>query len=620
MKRNRLAVVAAAAAIALLSTAPAAAAGTSGTTGLNNYVKNADGSYGYDATKPVYLYPGSTQQVQIPTTYTAPKAQMRSSWVATIGGLNISLPTNEADFQQQYTNILSQFKKDNMNAMIFQVRPMQDAFYKSALNPWSQYLSGQQGKDPGYDPLTWMIDQTHKAGMQYHAWFNPYRVTNTQLWATSMLTSMGITATEAHALTAQEAVQRLAAAGVLANSNYAVQHPDQVQLFNGTLFLDPGVPAAQDHVVASIAEVADKYDIDAVHLDDYFYPYNTTVNGQTVSFGQAGEDRATFVKYGLTAGYPDTAAGISQWRRDNITSLITKIKKMLDVHNAKAHTAVQFGVSPFGIWDSIANDPRGSQTPTSTTQTYDGSVYADTYSWVKNNLIDYITPQIYWAFNQAVAPYGELASWWANVVKGTHVQLYIGHANYKYLANGASDPAWMNPDEVPNQLRFNQTLPGISGDVFYGYNDIVPSDVSALPAAQQPAAQVKNESIATLQQGYWQYPTLNPAMPQLADRQLHAPVSVGYDTRTTTLSWSDPHPNDSRFYVVYAGTGSAKQIVASPKNIVAKVWAGGARNLSYNLSAYLGATGNHGQTLVVTALDRASNESSPAVATSPRSH
>lgn len=299
-----LAIAVAAAGAGVLGAGPAGAAPA--TEPLSKWVKTADG-YAYDPAQPVMLHPGSAEQVRIPTAYTQPERQFRSSWVATVNQLNIAKPASEADFQAQYTRILDRFEEAKLNAMIFQVRPAQDAWYPSALNPWSQFLSGTQGVDPGYDPLAWMVQQTHARGMEYHAWFNPYRVTTSAITSAPVLAALGMTADEARALTAEQAVRALAGAGLLAADNYAVQHPEHVLLFNGTLFLDPGEPAVRQHVIDSVAEVAANYDVDGIHFDDYFYPYRTTAY-----FGDAGEDRGTFEQYGLTAGYADTADGIAQ--------------------------------------------------------------------------------------------------------------------------------------------------------------------------------------------------------------------------------------------------------------------------------------------------------------------
>lgn len=577
--------------------------------GLNTYVSTANG-YAYDTSRPVYYYSGSPEQVRIPAEYTAEKRQFRGSWVPTVNNISLTKPTNEADFHTQFEAILDHADTLHLNSIIFQVRPGQDAFYRSTLNPWSQFLSGTQGKDPGYDPLTWMINATHQRGMEYHAWLNPYRVTTTSLTSAGMLAALKLTASQASALTAPEAIQALAAAGVLSADNYAVIHPDQVLLFNGTLFLDPGNPAVIAHVVDSVREVATNYDIDAIHHDDYFYPYNATINGATVSFASTRADHDTFEKYGVPNGYPDTETGIADWRRESVTALIRGIRSSLDTVNAESGKSIQFGVSPFGIWQHSSVDPRGSHTPTSSTSSYSVE-FADTYSWVKNNLLDYIAPQIYWSFDQAAAPYGELARWWNQVVSRTNVRLYIGHANYKHVANGPREAAWMNPDEIPHQMLFNQTLDRVSGSIFYGYNDIVPSNPAAATADTQAAVAVKNAAISRLSTDMLSTRALTPATPARANPRLSAPVAVSLDSNTSRVSWKDGSPGASRSFAVYQGTGTPNSIIASPTALISQVYANDSGTYSAQVKLV------EGSTIVVTALDRASNESAAAVADSP---
>lgn len=532
-RRKVSSVLIVAAALSALTAQDAVADTGSGETPLSTWVQQPGGGYGYDPSRPVMMSGTSTQQVVIPDQYVLPDREFRAAWVPTVNQISIAKPSGEADFQAQYTAILDRFEQYNLNAMIFQVRPAQDAWYDSDLNPWSQFLASAQGEDPGFDPLAWMVDQTHARDMEYHAWFNPYRVTTSSITSAATLQALGLTSAQALALTPEEAVAAYADAGLLAAGNYAVQHPDQVLMFNNTMFLDPGEPAVREHVIASVAEVAEKYDIDGVHLDDYFYPYRTSTY-----FGEKGEDRDAFERLGLTAGYADTADGLAQWRRDNVTALIEGIGEALDEHNAAAGTAVQFGVSPFGIWEHASVDPRGSDTPATSSSTYSRAVFADTRAWVKDELIDYIVPQLYWSFDQKAAPYGELARWWNDTVSGTDVRLYIGHADYKHTNNGPTEVAWMNPAEIPNQIRFNQGLGGVAGDVFYGYNDIVPGDASALTGAARTAMEARNASIETIFGDYYSQRVLPPADPSKASDALRDPSHVTLNP-TGKLQWHD---------------------------------------------------------------------------------
>lgn len=573
---------------------------------LYKFGKKADGTLGYDSATPVPFYSNSSDFINIPTHYEQPKNQFKSSWVATISNLNFPKATSQADFQANYLNVLKDFSDWNMNAMIFQVRPLLDAYYPSELNPWSEFITGEQGVNPGYDPLKWMIDVTHEAGMEYHAWFNPYRVTNTKLSSDSVLKKTGMTKEEILALSTVEQVKALGKAGILASNNYALLHPENVLSFDEKLFLNPGIPAVRDYVIASIAEVVHNYDVDAIHFDDYFYPYRITVDGVNVIFGDKGEDAATFKEYG--AGYSD----IEAWRRDNITALVEGLKTVIDQHNQTNQKAVQFGISPFGIWEHKANNPLGSNTPTGSSQSYSSSIYADTYKWMKADSLDYVIPQIYWSFDQAAAPYGELARWWNNAAEGSHTQVYVGHANYKHVSNGGWDASWLNPEEVPNQLKFNQGYSNIKGSALFSYNDIQPSDINSLAENLRERHQAKNASIALLKEGYFNLPALVPEKPWLSHETLAAPVAISKDA--TTLKWSDATTNQTtRYYILYSGAGTATETTTSASNIVDRIWAGDQKEFSYPLLSTKMADKNY----YVSAVDAAGVESEPTLIKTP---
>ncbi|WP_024910977.1 glycoside hydrolase family 10 protein [Chania multitudinisentens] len=580
---------------------------------LYKYVKNSDGGYGYDVNSPVELYKGANQFITIPDSYIAPKQAFRSTWVATINNLNMPFVNSEQAFKQTYLNILDRFSALNMNAMIFQIRPMLDAYYFSELNPWSQFLSGRQGQDPGYDPLTWMVEQTHQRGMEYHAWFNPYRVTNTKISSLLKDSEPGLSTEEILALSTEQQIEHLVSAGILSADNFAAKNPQWVLSFDEKLFLNPAIPEVIDHVVDTVEEVVRRYDVDAIHFDDYFYPYRITVNGVNVQFGEKGEDRAAFEAYGLINNqYPDTPQGIEDWRRDNITQLISRVQNVITEHNQAQGTAVQFGISPFGIWEHKERNELGSNTPISSSQSYSGSIYADTRLWIKDELIDYVVPQIYWSFDQAAAPYGELTQWWNEQMEGSRTQLYIGHANYKHVSNGSFDPAWMNPEEIPNQLRYNQELSHVAGSVFFSYNDLLVSDVTLQPEARQAAYGAKNAAIALLSANYLSTPTLPPSKPWLDHYVTTLPQKAHFVSGSkTAFSWSDSPENDTRYYVIYRGSGKPSAISADPKNIIAKIWRGSSNNFSYQDSSSL----DKGYTYLISAIDAAQNETAPVTVT-----
>lgn len=577
---------------------------------LYKYVSNGDGSYGYGTT-PVPFYSGSSETVEIPTSFEVKKTEFRGAWVATISNLNMPLTTSKEQYQTEYLKVLDTLEEYNMNAVIFQVRPLLDAFYPSELNPWSEFVTGttagQQGVDPGWDPLEWMIEQTHARGMEYHAWFNPYRVSNTAYSSASMLAKLGKTKAELDAMSNVELVNLYNEKGILSDDNMAVKHPDWVLQFKEKLFLNPGIPAVQQYVVDSIEEVVTNYDVDAIHFDDYFYPYQ--VSGEF--FGTLGEDRATFETYGIANGYTDDTEGLENWRRDNVTALVAGVHEVITNENQANNKAIQFGISPFGIWEHKAVDSRGSNTPTSSSSSYSKQIYADTLGWIKEGIIDYVAPQIYWSFGQAAAPYGELARWWSNAVEGTDVQLYIGHANYKHVSNGGWDAEWMNPEEIINQLKFNQLYPNIDGSSMFSYNDLVPSNIDALPAADKAKHEVKNQSIELLKELYQQSKPLVPAKTKLSSE---VPVEAQNVVRQEDerLTWDASTSSDERYYVVYKQAKedftSVEDMVSDAKNITKKIWTNDEKTFTHS-EPQTRASSAQDYVYAVTAVSFSGNES-----------
>lgn len=348
--------------------------------------------------------------------------ELRAAWVATVTNIDWpSKPGLMVDQQkQEFLTILNQLQKMHMNAVVVQVKPTADAFYPSHYWPWSQYISGTQGQNPGYDPLAFMLQEAHRRNIQFHAWFNPYRV------------SM------------QDQLDQLAP------NNPARQHPDWVVSYGGKLYFDPGIPEVRRFLIESISEVVRNYAIDAVHFDDYFYPYP--------SGNQDFPDAATYQKYGA-AHFPNKG----DWRRDNVNQLIQGLSRV--IKRIRPH--VQFGVSPFGVWRNKALDPTGSDTQAGVTD-YD-TLYADTRTWIRRGWLDYIAPQIYWNIGFPAAAYEMLVPWWASEVANTRVRLYIGQATYKI---GSTPGPWSNAQEMPDHLRFNQQFKEVRGNIFFSMKDL----------------------------------------------------------------------------------------------------------------------------------------------------
>lgn len=541
---------------------------------FNNKVKADDDSMvpllKFGTNNPILLH---EKPIYIPKDAVHEKRQFRSAWISTVSNLDFpSKPgLTEEQFKAEYKKVLDNFQALNLNAVTFQVRPKADAFYKSNINPWSEWLTGVQGKDPRWDPLKWMIDETHKRNMEFHAWFNPYRVT------------VGY---EPKKTTAQ-------LLSTLSKNNWARKNPQYVLKFDGKLLLNPGEPAVRNYVKDSIMEVVQNYDIDAVHFDDYFYPYKVSRGGVTYTFGNSNEDLATFKKYG--AKFTD----IKAWRRNNIDLLIQQVSSAIKAKKPY----VKFGVSPFGIWGHLDNHPvgsingEGSHTPKASSSSYD-DIYADTRGWVKNGWIDYITPQIYWSFGQSAAPYGELADWWANVVKETNCQLYIGHANYKHISNSSWETDWKNPQEIPNQLKFNSMYPEIKGSCFFSLNSLKGNKFGETTI-------IKNQ--------YFNYKSLVPTMPWL-DNKAPEPIKINNISGSKNginIKWDDKKQNDSTYYVIYRFDGDKIGDIENPASILTTVRRiNGQTSLQFN---DLSASINKKYTYAITALDRLHNESEPTV-------
>jgi uncharacterized lipoprotein YddW (UPF0748 family) len=353
--------------------------------------------------------------------------QFRALWIATVQRLDWPTPGTIDAMKAEYLSILDFAVAAKMNAVIFQIRPTADSFWPGGLEPWSRYLTGTAGLDPGWDPLAFALEEARKRDLEFHAWFNPYRI------------SMPASATEAGV----DLTKLPADHPVRNHPEWTVPYP--INAAGARLYYNPGIPEVRQFVIDAIMDAVGRYDIDGVHFDDYFYPYPAA--------GQDFADEATFVQYG--AGW----ANKGDWRRNNVDVFIREMNE----HIKAIKPWVKFGVSPFGIWRNKAVDPLGSETNGS--QSYDNN-FADSRKWVKEQWIDYIVPQIYWHIGLAVADYAKLTPWWNDVVSGTNVQLYIGQANYK-VALAGQPPEWFDPIEISKHLTFNKDYAGVQGDVHF---------------------------------------------------------------------------------------------------------------------------------------------------------
>lgn len=357
------------------------------------------------------------------TQFASAEIGFRGAWIATVA--NIDWPSEAAvgNTEKQKAEMiweLDSLASIGINAIVFQVRPTSDALYFSVYEPISHWLTGKQGdwgKQEIWDPLAWTVEEAHKRGMEVHVWLNPYRV-NLAKNDTSIL--------------AEKHIMRL--------------HPEWFWEYNKQWYFDPGLDETREWICKIVEDIVRRYDVQTIHMDDYFYPYPS---GKLQL-----PDSATF------AQHPRGFTNIKDWRRNNVNLAIKEISQT--IHNCR--DSVEFGISPFGVWRNIARDPTGSATKAGLTN-YD-DLYADIRLWVKEGWIDYVLPQLYWEIGKQVADYEILAHWWANEVKGTNCKLYIGMAPYRLEKASAKTP-WGVGNEISRQMRLNRTIPEISGECFY---------------------------------------------------------------------------------------------------------------------------------------------------------
>jgi uncharacterized lipoprotein YddW (UPF0748 family) len=457
---------------------------------------------------------------------------LRAMWIATVRGTDWpDGARGRAQQQAKYRRLLDTAKRLNLNAVFVQVRPAADAFYPSPYEPWSQWITGKQGRNPGYDVLGFMLNEAHARGLEFHAWFNPYRV------------SKG---------------KKL---GKLAANNPARQHPGWVRKYGDGLWYDPGLPQVRDHVTKVVLDVVRKYDIDAVHFDDYFYPYPA---------GGDFPDKATYGTYGK--GSKSKAA----WRRKNVDTLVHGVYDQ--IHRAKPW--VRFGISPFGVWRNRSTDPAGSATRA--LQSYD-DIYADSRGWVKKGWVDYITPQLYWPIGDNRADYRTLIEWWSRQVRGTGVQLTIGHGAYRV---GEPGP-WRKAGELSRQLEISGKSAGVRGAVFFSARDLASDRLGF--AAKIGKNHYARSVIA---------PAAGKGRPPAPVGETTAKVGGG----SVTIRWRG---SGAAVYGVYRVDGAKPACrPVDPKTLITTVRGQSASDPT----ARAGAT----YTYYVTALDRTHHESAPA--------
>jgi uncharacterized lipoprotein YddW (UPF0748 family) len=404
-------------------------------------------------------YYQSQEEVLIPKQYVEQKEELRGIWFSTVNNIDIPKMESLKAYQIYLQGVIKKANEYNFNAIIFQVRPTNDAWYESKLNPWSAFITGEQGKYPGFDVLGWFIEEAKKAKISVHAWLNPYRVCSVKL--------TDINKTKAEYLES------------LAPNNFARLHPELViETAEAKLILDPASEEVREFVSESALEIAKNYDVKAIHMDDYFYPYEAIKD----EFEQEKLQKSGF-------------ATLGDYRRDNVNRLIKMMHDKLKTLPKK----VEFGISPFGIyrtntkWFKEPNESaweNGSDNHFSCYNCYTG-LFADIYLWMKEKWIDYIVPQDYFDLDYwrkdatgnlfEVVKYADLAKWWSKIAKETNIKLYMGMGLYRYSKEGN----WSNPEEIINQLKYNQNHENIKGVVFFTYKNLIIDDARPLRNARE---------------------------------------------------------------------------------------------------------------------------------------
>ena len=470
------------------------------------------------------------------TAANAQKREFRGAWIQCVNGQFQGMPT--AAMQQTLSRQLDELEKDGVNAIIFQVRPECDALYPSTLEPWSRYLTGVQGQAPSpyWDPLQWMIDQCHARGMELHAWINPYRAK-----------TKGTTA--------------------LAQNHVAIRHPERVFQYGGLYVLNPGIAENRDYICTVVDDIVNRYDVDGLHIDDYFYPY--PVAGEVIP--DAAQYQAS--RNGIN--------NIADWRRHNVDLFIKQLGET--IHRRKPW--VKFGVSPFGIYRNKRNSAMGSNT--NGLQNYD-DLYADVLLWVNNGWVDYCVPQVYWEIGNKAADYQTLITWWNQ--HAANRPLFIGEDVERTVK--FADLQHPDSHQMIAKYKLHSQMPNVKGTVLW-YAKAVVDDIGNYGSM--------------LRNVYWKHKALQPLMPFIDQKAPKKPRKVKpvWTADGYLLFWQQPKGEKwddvVNKYAVYRFAqdehinldDASKIVTVTDKTLLKLPYQDGKTKYIY----------------VVTALDRMSNES-----------
>jgi uncharacterized lipoprotein YddW (UPF0748 family) len=476
---------------------------------------------------------------------TSPKREFRGVWVSVIRQTQYRQMSPEA-MKAYFSEMLDMFQKVHINAVIFQVRPAADAFYPSALEPWSRYLSGEQGKAPAsssdplslFDPMSFLIEACHQRNMEFHAWLNPYRVTAEQ-------------------------------GDVLHNSHIYHQHPEWFVKYGNQIYFDPGLPECRNFICKVVKDIVDRYDVDAIHMDDYFYPYPIA--------GEAFPDDNSFLRYGRLQGFHPSQK--EDWRRNNVNLLIGAIKQTIILEKPW----VRFGISPFGIYRNRKSTPDGSGSDTNGLQNYD-DLYADVKKWMEKGWIDYNIPQLYWNIGNKAADYEVLIKWWNENNAGVH--LYVGQDVAKTMQ------AWIEERQLSRKMYLERSLPNVEGHCFWSGYELMKNTGGICDS---------------LRNKYQRYPALIPACTHLHDKKPKdvKRLKAEWTENGYLLHWKRngdiSNPEAAQYFVIYRFANEEVVDLSDPSHIVAIT-----RNTSYPLPYQ---EGKRKYKYVITSVDRFHNES-----------
>lgn len=465
------------------------------------------------------------------------KREFRALWVTT--AFNLDWPSDKSlspeEQQKEFIHLLNEARDLNMNAVIVQVRAAADAFYKSPYEPWSVWLTGEQGRgpEPYYDPLAFMIDEAHKRGIELHAWFNLFRAVSHQRFSPPV------------------------------KGHISRRHPDWLYDIDEASYFNPGIPEARNYLIKVISDVAGRYNVDGIHLDDYFYAQERWM--------KKIDDKEAFLKYN------PQELSLENWRRDNINKLIEGIHDSIKAQQVD----IAFGISPPGIWRHEKDDDKGS--PTKRTLTAYDDLYADTRLWIEKGWVDYMMPQLYWSSSNSKVRFDDIAAWWNK--HSYQKNIYSGHALYKAAV---PEKGWES-GELQHQIDVSRSLSFFRGNGLFRAADLLHA----------------SEDLKTQVALLYPHPALPPSYPWLDSIPPAPPkdVSATLDGDMAVLTWKDGRNEEenSMMYVIYRFDSGDEFNFNNGKNIVGMTSKNFFADQLYEKGRYV---------YVITGLDKANNESS----------